>query len=996
MAAKDKLIFGGPLNQEVQNQIQLRQNVAKNENKTVEEISLMNNRGGWVKLTSGVNEITEELGENYNQLRRDLYSEDLAISAAAQKALKQGGNHGAKNFILTGGTLRQYETKSGKTRTAMKSGLNLSSTEHHSSYSNTSAGGIRPMPGITDLKVKSKSTYGALKEIELSIKVFTLEDLNKVDKLYFRPGYGMLVEYGANTYIDKEGEILSQTQSVFKSFLNGSDLDKVSERAKLWKEESGFNYEALFAKVTNFSWDYNQDGTYDCTVKLISKGELMESLSTTIYNSKKSVLSKTAELNTRAGTSTKGGLDKSDALSALFASCMWSTQANRDAFLANLPKDNRVTILRSQELGIDQNVDQNNQEDSEKSKNYHWFMPIRDLLYLINHLIIPHGSDFNSKPFKLSTDFGVKNYTTFNEHMSIDPGICIVPYPGSGKRFQLNSAETYDRRSFFGNQTRGGATPARIFTDCYKQIKKKHPEKIEGTETLRYGIKKPLSICVNINHLAEIQNSFLEEKKADLKSNTAIYTFLRKVLKDCETAMGGINNFDLIYDEGDNEWSVVDRATPLELTKKTAPKLNLVGKGSTINSINISSKISSKIASVLSISASGASNGRRDQGNLLHFNKNLFDRYAYANPKELGIDLVNERLEMERIISDIGGAMITYGYGTYDEGKFRDNTIKYREYSNIRLAQSDEQKRVKKQDTGFAGLLPIELSLTMQGITGFRVGESFQVSKGVLPERYDGRVAFIVTQIEQSISPESRWETNLSTRMLMLATPENLQSGIVEIKEPKENRKEAATSYKPKYKKSNATTPTNQPWSAAFVSYCALKGDSSFPKSASHTKYAQRCRSSANWDTIDPSKTTPKVGDIVIEPRAGNDLRFTQSKWSGFSHGDIVVYVKGRVYHTIGGNVSQTCKKKYKTAPTSGKYNSNWAICLRPTSAVNITAITSEAEREWRVWHEDTANQRVDQETTANKELPRSPLIFERLRTYWASVNWNNFEKDTV
>ena len=433
MAAKDKLIFGGPLNQEVQNQIQLRQNVAKNENKTVEEISLMNNRGGWVKLTSGVNEITEELGENYNQLRRDVYSEDLAISAAAQKALKQGGNHGAKNFILTGGTLRQYETKSGKTRIAMKSGLNLSRTEHHSSYSNTSAGGIRPMPGITDLKVKSKSTYGALKEIELSIKVFTLEDLNKVDKLYFRPGYGMLVEYGANTYIDKEGEILSQTQSVFKSFLKGSDLDKVSERAKLWKEESGFNYEAFFAKVTNFSWDYNQDGTYDCTVKLISKGELMESLSTTIYNSKKSVLSKTAELNTRAGTSTKGGLDKSDALSALFASCMWSTQANRDAFLAKLPKDNRVTILRSQELGIDQNVDQNNQEDSEKSKNYHWFMPIRDLLYLINHLIIPHGSDFNSKPFKLSTDFGVKNYTTFNEHMSIDPGICIVPYPGSGK-----------------------------------------------------------------------------------------------------------------------------------------------------------------------------------------------------------------------------------------------------------------------------------------------------------------------------------------------------------------------------------------------------------------------------------------------------------------------------------------------------------------------------------------------------------------------------------
>ena len=996
MAAKDKLIFGGPLNQPVQDQIQARQNLAKTDSKTVDQTSLMNNRGGWVKLTSGVNEITEEIDEDYNKLRRDIYSDDQAISAAAQKVLKQGGNHAAKNFILTGGTLRQFKNKSsGKIVTVAKSGLNVNA-EKLSSYSNTSDGGIKPMPGITDLKVKSKSTYGALKEIEISIKVFTLEDLNKVDKLYFRPGYGMLVEYGANTYIDKEKEIVSQTKSIFTSFLHGSDLNAVSERAKLYKEESGFNYEALFAKVTNFSWDYNQDGTYDCTVKLISKGELMESLSTTIYNSKNSVLSKTAALNSRAGRSTKGGIDKSDALSALFASCMWSTEENKKAFLAKLPKDNRVTIIRSRELGIDQNVDHNNQEDSEKSKNYHWFMPLRDLLYLINELIIPKGSDFNNKPFKLSTDFGVKNYTTFNEHMSIDPGICIVPYPGSGKAFMLESNVFWDRRSFFGNANRRDATPGYVFSNCYKLVKSKHPEKIKGTETLKYGSKKPLSICVNINHLAEIQNKFLEAKKSDLKSNTAIYTFLRKVLKDCETAMGGINNFDLTFDEGDNEWTVVDRATPLELTKKTAPKLNLVGKGSTINSINISSKISSKIASTLSIAASGASNGRRDQGNLLHFNKNLFDRYAYANPKELGIDLKSERLEMEGIISDIGGVMFTYGLGTYEEGKFRDNTIKYREYANIRLAQSDEQKRVKKKDTGFAGLLPIELSLSMPGITGFRVGESFQVGKGVLPERYDGRVAFIITQVEQTISPESKWETAITTRMIMLATQENLQSDIVEDKRTPKTRTEDTTTNKPKYKKSNATTPTNQPWSAAFVSYCALKGDSSFPKSASHTSYAQKCRSSANWETIDPSRTTPKVGDILIEPRAGNNLQYTQSRWSGFSHGDIVVYAKGRVYHTIGGNVSQTCKKKYKTTPSSGKYNSNWVICLRPKSAVNITAITSEAEKEWKLWHEDVSNQRVDQETTANKDLPRSPLIFDRLKTYWASVNWNNFEKDTV
>ena len=63
--AGEKLIYGGPLNSNVQNQITFRQQINSKESKSVEELSLYNSRGGWVKITSGVNEIVGEDNKKY-------------------------------------------------------------------------------------------------------------------------------------------------------------------------------------------------------------------------------------------------------------------------------------------------------------------------------------------------------------------------------------------------------------------------------------------------------------------------------------------------------------------------------------------------------------------------------------------------------------------------------------------------------------------------------------------------------------------------------------------------------------------------------------------------------------------------------------------------------------------------------------------------------------------------------------------------------------------
>ena len=38
------------------------------------------------------------------------------------------------------------------------------------------------------------------------------------------------------------------------------------------------NYDAMFGKVRNFHWSFLKDGTYDITLKIVSIGDIIESL----------------------------------------------------------------------------------------------------------------------------------------------------------------------------------------------------------------------------------------------------------------------------------------------------------------------------------------------------------------------------------------------------------------------------------------------------------------------------------------------------------------------------------------------------------------------------------------------------------------------------------------------------------------------------------------------------------------------------------------------
>ena len=980
------IIFDGPLNANCLKQIEFRQKVNSKSTKSIEELSLLNTRSGWVKITSGVNHI---VGEDNKELANRIYGEDSEDSKKALIEHRSAGAKEASETVLAGGILRE-DLKDDDASSKYRQGLNFLD-DKSSSYSN-SIRGFKAMPGITDFSIKSLSvTNGANKQVEFKLKINTIEDLDTIDTLYFRPGFDILIEYGANVYIDADGEIGNQIYSLSKKFLKGENLSEIEDLSKEYKEKTGGNYEALVGKVINFSWDYNLDGSYDCSVKIITRGDLIESMEA-LEPATNAEIKKDAEENSNTGSTTKGTYDYSDAISTMLLALMWGTKSARN----RIKKKYNVDVFRSIELKSDKVQGQDDAENnSDKSKNYHWYITLRDFLHLLNEYFIPAGTKRDGKLFKFSTDYSENGFTTFHEHMSIDPGICFLPYTGAGKAWYFDSDNWFWRNSFFDDFSNAGGPPPKVFVEGHKKQKQRFGED--------YNPRSPQAICLNINHLLEIQNSLLEEAKKNSKTKISIFNLIKQILDDCETVMGGINDLEIVYDSDKNEWSARDIGIPKKVTKKTVPKLKITGTDSFVTNLSIRSQINSVINSTLAVAAS-ATNGASSDTNLLQFNKNLYNRYTTINPNKTEVSRANEGKYLEKIIGQIGGAFASYAQGHYDRSKFTDNNSNYYRYCKVRLATEQDKQRRQFREVGFPGVIPIQLSLTVDGMTNFVPAETFQIGKGVLPERYDNQVCFKITEIEQKISNDNIWTTEIKAMMALLATNSPIYPKPVREERPAPDT--SNVSYRPKEKTNRgAITPTNTPWSAAFISYVALKGDSNFPKAAAHTKYAQAARSAPNWKALPASSTSPKLGDIIIKGRAGNTLNFSSSRWSGYSHGDLVTYISqptnfvekpGKKYNTIGGNVNHTVKKKFFTADSDGYYGNGMVIVLRPQAGVNVQAMINAATKEWKVWHEDTKNQKVDQEHTANRSGPRSPLIFERLKTYWASVNYSNFQKDTA
>ena len=208
----------------------------------------------------------------------------------------------ARNNVLQGGVLTPGSVN--PTQTVPKSGEKefalTAKGGFDNAYDSPSDGyGHVPMPGITSVNIKTKTAYGSLRGATINFECHNLKQLSILEKLYMRPGYPCLLEWGWVPYLNNEGtqentmHFLSDDGQFF-SFpdtgakegeplwhkLNSGETqqDALSRKIKSKKKSTDGNYDGLFGIVKNFNYSVRPDGGFTCMTELVALGEVLDSL----------------------------------------------------------------------------------------------------------------------------------------------------------------------------------------------------------------------------------------------------------------------------------------------------------------------------------------------------------------------------------------------------------------------------------------------------------------------------------------------------------------------------------------------------------------------------------------------------------------------------------------------------------------------------------------------------------------------------------------------
>jgi len=303
-------------------------------NRTDSQLNILNSNTSWIKLASGV---YLSGSEGSNRLK-DIGFLDIEIPNLIGDGL-------AKNFILYGGTSTLETNQNGNLVTTQRQGF-LENFDPNSSYMYsytpvaTKEGkqyksadfGYSPMPGIISAEIKSLNR-GSLEKAFIKIKANDRRQLDILDILYMRLGYTVLLEWGNSLYtktgtdrenvrqtlIEKKFFQVGKNRSYFDFLGYGGTQLIDQERARY-----DGNYDGMLAVVSNFSWVFNPDGTYDIDLTLISMGDVVESLKSNVsIDSKlKGFIKNSPELSTASPGSEESPIEKNKDAN-IITSALW-------------------------------------------------------------------------------------------------------------------------------------------------------------------------------------------------------------------------------------------------------------------------------------------------------------------------------------------------------------------------------------------------------------------------------------------------------------------------------------------------------------------------------------------------------------------------------------------------------------------------------------------------------------------------------------------------
>ena len=774
-------IIGDPFDSGVRDQINIRQEKMGALNKDTDNIKWQNNTNAFLRLASSVNITGSQYAENFQI-----------------EGLDYDGDVLAKNFMLFNGvtsidagslgneTGREYAVAPSDENNIFQSGINTNGNVlNKGAYG---FGGLemgyKPMPGLTSANI-SFYNRGSLKTAEVQIKAFTPTQFDIIEILYMRVGFTVLLEWGHNQYWDNETQklitpeyfdsdplsMLFNRQGRDANNVKGASTNSMLKAIQTERKLRSYNYDALYGKIKNFNWTFNNDGTYDITINIISIGDVIESLNINKNFTLNSGVDLITYKNEIILTRKNGKVVRADKtyLDSIKDNQGWLSSLHQYLWNVKYILDE----LKEEAYYIDLEEEGENKpkiekalvkipflnEDIEEGENTQYYIKLERLLRFVEDNLLYYGESL-SDPI-VGIDTSKDNFClTYPQQFSSNPRVCVIPvsYANKNTTPEIN----------------------------WEYLKKTHTGKdLIGTsfKTENRYIGKLMNIHVNIEYILRVFDSNI-----DNKGDVNIYSFLQSLMNGISDSLGGVNSFSVTYNNETNK-IVIREDNNLRYNRDNNEKPTTfvmhgfqTSKGSMIKDINFNVQLTSQFATMVSI-------GAQSNGNQVGENATLLSG-LYAG----SLDRINEKkldlshfqtgkgefdgsIDLNKLNNTLNTTYLTAKEGTFS---FQDtgNTESY--LGNIGLSNLKVLKGISQTYARFItgelnkqaqipalGFFPFDLQLTIPGLSGMRVYEKFKTTEKILPSVYrdkDGnsKMDFLIKGINHTIQ-NNKWDTTITT-----------------------------------------------------------------------------------------------------------------------------------------------------------------------------------------------------------------------------------------
>lgn len=884
----------------VQEQIKVRQKVLGKSEKSSQDIVWENGKSSWIRLVSSVNIDGQEVPRYDKETKEDYIEFYFGGALFREKYLElasenYSGNRLASELTLSGGTPLNNQHRFGISETTSTlPGIQNSQGNGNAAYGlGGTEFGIKPMPGITGMNSKTYDN-GSLRMAEIQIVAHNKKQFEYLESLYLRVGYTMLLEWGNSSYPKSiENGIATYSSpsdtsslSLKDDFLEGSDkgVDHFYSKIENNRKISKGNYDGFLGKVTNFSWDFDKNGSYNITLKLITIGSVIESLKLNtnleklnlgeiaidpqdeiinpnrfrpsalgnylntvdfyppqLYQTAPAVQATTAEQVANAITVVDTTFvpaidprlntpDSSDTTNVDLSGGFVP-----EGIIDDLPEvpAGRQVIIDNFNVEEDQQVIDNLPEDVEEEDQVPT-PPVKtettfnDSTYKgffdedSQKALGGYGS--NSENIGCRVAFGLqsketKSYVRLGEFLNfINETLLVYDINGDA----LISIDVNEDLYCYSNGYQFPSNPSKMiirFEATLSQtsnrnninILPKLPKFHDNVNGVKVG--KVMNLYFSTDYIREQIELNQEEGKLKL------LPFLKKLIESSNSLLGGINKLrvrikDKITEvEGESKVTQVveiyDEVQPFEKEKLLVnqtenPILNVYGfsqnlsEGNFVTDYNFSTTIDKDFATQIAIGAqaSGRSVGE-DATVFSKWNEGLVDRVL---PKKLDIDQVKEqgtnaRVEFKNLTTEylntlkllVKTSMQDQDLFTW-QGKLVLNEVYTIENVYISAPSTDSPTEnqqlfqgtfpglqrsfftkalswlalTKNTPTPFIGFLPVNLSLTFDGLSGIKIFDKLRINSDFLPSNYTDTLEFIITQLDHKFE-NNKWLTTLGT-----------------------------------------------------------------------------------------------------------------------------------------------------------------------------------------------------------------------------------------